>query len=319
MLKQDWERRTKPFPLTQCQFEQICLKNKLALINGFEFISLGCANSNYLIKSESTHFILRIYNRDSQAIYREQKLAKLLAPEIPMANILAIDDSGEIINANYAIIHFVEGELFRTRLLQSESKALTILAKQAGFYLARIHQHEYKTQGFLNQNLSVESELNAKTYFDYLQSLLVMDKVKQLLGHHYQSLVNFIMTNQALLTISSKPTLTHGDFDSANILVAPKKSGWEITAILDWEFAFAGNIYFDIGNMLRYSHLLPASFCNCFFQGLQSGGLMLTDEVMLRAKYFDLISLLDLITQNSDVPRVKMERDIRNLILNTIT
>src|SRR5581483_10248553 len=38
-------------------------------------------------------------------------------------------------------------------------------------------------------------------------------------------------------------TLVHGDFNARNVFVARRVGRWRVTAILDWEFAFAGPAY----------------------------------------------------------------------------
>jgi aminoglycoside phosphotransferase (APT) family kinase protein len=47
-----------------------------------------------------------------------------------------------------------------------------------------------------------------------------------------------------------RPVLVHSDFNTKNLLVDPDT--WEITGVLDWEFAHAGNPYADFGNLTRF-------------------------------------------------------------------
>ena len=63
-----------------------------------------------------------------------------------------------------------------------------------------------------------------------------------------RKLSNYAKDNAHLLKEDKSLGLVHGDFNGLNILM----SGTDVSAILDWEFALSGSIYFDIGNMLRY-------------------------------------------------------------------
>jgi Ser/Thr protein kinase RdoA (MazF antagonist) len=49
---------------------------------------------------------------------------------------------------------------------------------------------------------------------------------------------------------SPRVVLTHGDFNPKNILIDPVDCG--IAGLLDWEFAHAGSIHTDFGNVTRF-------------------------------------------------------------------
>jgi aminoglycoside phosphotransferase (APT) family kinase protein len=76
-----------------------------------------------------------------------------------------------------------------------------------------------------------------------------------------------------------RPVLVHSDFNSKNLLVDPET--WELTGVLDWEFAHAGSPYADIGNLTRFerepgfvaalretvAHYAPARIEDPFWRG----------------------------------------------------
>jgi aminoglycoside phosphotransferase (APT) family kinase protein len=96
-------------------------------------------------------------------------------------------------------------------------------------------------------------------------------------------------------------TLAHGDFNSPNILVRQEGGRWTVAAILDWEFAFAGSILVDIGNMLRYERPGQSRYEPHFSRGLADAGVDLPDDWFLRARLADLPALCELLTRE-DVP-----------------
>jgi hypothetical protein len=66
-----------------------------------------------------------------------------------------------------------------------------------------------------------------------------------------------------------KESLGENSHDAANMLVKQINGEWKISAILDWEFAFAGTYLLDMGMMLPYSRKLPACYENKFIAGIQ--------------------------------------------------
>ena len=76
---------------------------------------------------------------------------------------------------------------------------------------------------------------------------------------------------------------------------------WRVAAILDWEFAFAANIFVDIGNMLRYERPGQSRYEPHFSQGLIDGGWNAPAGWFECARLADLPALCELLTRD-DVP-----------------
>jgi aminoglycoside phosphotransferase (APT) family kinase protein len=111
-------------------------------------------------------------------------------------------------------------------------------------------------------------------------------------------------------------TLVHGDFNSPNVLVRDNGSRWVVAAILDWEFAFSGSVFTDIGNMLRYERPGQSRYEPHFSRGLVDGGWQLAGDWFLRARLADLPALCELLTRD-DVPDV-IVAELRDLIAETV-
>lgn len=130
---------------------------------------------------------------------------------------------------------------------------------------------------------------------------------------------NFSNMNKYLLNNIDNypPSLVHSDYNGLNILVSNKEKGYEVTGIIDWEFAFAGPVYFDIGNMLIYENFDHYfEFEKAFIEGLQSNGIILQNNWKKISKLIDLISLCDLLNHKQvGENRVK---DINQLIIYTM-
>ena len=108
--------------------------------------------------------------------------------------------------------------------------------------------------------------------------------------------------------------LTHGDYEPANILVHKVSGKWQISAILDWEFAHSGSLLQDIANMLRYSHQLPYFFEEQFLHGLSESGVILPGHWRRTTHLLNLLALLDCLQRYDPLSRPKRLLDIKKLI-----
>lgn len=90
-----------------------------------------------------------------------------------------------------------------------------------------------------------------------MEEFLINGQTSDWLGEELTNkLWNFARINNRLLkNIDVAPALVHSDCNGLNILVSESKEHYEVTGIIDWEFACAGPVYVDIGNMLRYENI----------------------------------------------------------------
>ena len=127
----------------------------------------------------------------------------------------------------------------------------------------------------------------------------------------------FCLQHSSLLSEVDEPSvLVHSDFNGLNILMLDHLNRVEVSAVLDWEFAFAGRRYVDIGNMLRYENS-NSLFERHFIQSYKDAGGYLNENWRLISKLEDIIALLDILNHStSDMPN-KIS-DVRRLMIGTI-
>jgi aminoglycoside phosphotransferase (APT) family kinase protein len=104
----------------------------------------------------------------------------------------------------------------------------------------------------------------------------------------------------ALAAVDGDARLVHADANPKNILVAWEGGGWRVTAVLDWEFSFAGSPYADAGNMTRFSDEYPADFTAGFragFAGNLPAGLSGAEDWDYLGRVLDMFALSDLVTR----------------------
>ena len=108
--------------------------------------------------------------------------------------------------------------------------------------------------------------------------------------------------------VADHSRLVHSDFNPKNLVVAQDGAGWRVSAVLDWEFAFAGPPLTDVGNMLRFGDDLPDGFEDAFIESFAAGGGELPPDWRRIAEALDLVALLDLAARERDNPIVSRAR-----------
>jgi Ser/Thr protein kinase RdoA (MazF antagonist) len=155
MFKVDWEKTSVSYQLTEGMVEaMIHLAYPDKKLTSFELITGGCANLNFKIQLENQNhlLILRIYLRDKDAAYREQKLAALLKETVPVPLTHYI---GELEGYHFAITEFMTGIPLRELLLGDAPHDLSAIMSDVGMILLKITAHEFPKAGFLNKELEV--------------------------------------------------------------------------------------------------------------------------------------------------------------------
>lgn len=314
-FKNNWEKadqHVKIPPETIRSMVAMALPNKKLAF--YEVISGGCANLNikiYLL-NEPQPLILRIYVRDKEAAYREQKLAELLKHTVPIPDVSFV---GECKSYRFAITEYMPGISLRDFLLNHPHDNIESVMLQAGQMLAAIQQIQFPMVGFFDADLKVSQPFTRQDYLTFVQTCLTHPTVVEQIG---PEAINKIKESQerydALLLDEMQAHLVHADYDPANILVDKIEGQWKITAILDWEFAHSGPTLLDVANMLRYAHHMPPIFEEAFLQGLKQGGVTLPENWRIRIQLLNVDALLDCLVRCTPQESPNRCADIRELI-----
>ena len=155
MFKVGWEKTSGAYQLPEGMVEKmIRLAYPDKKLISSELIAGGCANLNYKIQLENQNhpLILRIYLRDKDAAYREQKLAALIKETVPAPLTHYI---GELEGYHFAITEFISGLSLRDFLLSNAPDAIGALMNEVGMMLSKITAYDFPKSGFLNKDLEV--------------------------------------------------------------------------------------------------------------------------------------------------------------------
>lgn len=102
-----------------------------------------------------------------------------------------------------------------------------------------------------------------------------------------------------LAAVDDQAHLVHADVNPKNILVSHTADGWQVDALLDWEFAYSGCPAGDAANMLRFSADFPAPFVAGFREGFGTGRTGNWEEI---GTVLDMFALSDLVTRPPHQP-----------------
>ncbi|TCP25599.1 aminoglycoside phosphotransferase (APT) family kinase protein [Scopulibacillus darangshiensis] len=316
-MKENWERM-KPARLLSVQEIEEMLQAFMPgkSLKSTEVLGGGFSNSNYKLQIDSLDhpLVLRVCNQNICQV--EDALHGRLHKHMPVPEIYYSECNGE---KSFAVMEWKEGIQLKGVMYSGDVKPIRQSAFSAGYWLSEIRKHMFPRSGFFNGALDINEPLKIKpdTFHTLMEQFLIDGHTSHWLGSELTSkLWDFIRTNKHLLEdIDPAPALVHSDYNGLNILVSEDNS--QVTGILDWEFAFAGPVYVDIGNMLRYENIPHfAEFEHAFIEGLQSGGIVLHDEWKKVAKLVDLIALCSLLNnRHGGINRV---RDIKQLITQTM-
>jgi Ser/Thr protein kinase RdoA (MazF antagonist) len=288
-----------------------------AAISEHAVLATGLANTNvrFRLQGRESAYVLRVHTREPKAAAREQALMNYLASNprgsIPVAPLLYSDPEPQLGRYPYSIWGFVEGtllqELFRT-LSDSE---LVDIAAACGRVAAAFATHRFPRCGEFGAKLSVVEEYGAPSRFvpDVVYKSLYGGLAGERLGVRLRDALWTIVERRAPLLeeVDGQYTLVHADYKRSNVLLQRSATTWNVTAVLDWEFAFAGPPIVDVGLFLRAGEALPPGFRDAFAAGYRDAGGELPSEWLRLSRLVDLVSQVTFLNDPRDRPRVVAE------------
>ncbi|MCL5999003.1 MAG: phosphotransferase [Chloroflexi bacterium] len=253
-----------------------------ALIQGFlkgrtlaavQMLPAGKSNTNYkLVLSDGLVCVLRLCAHGNPA--RENYVLGLARQVVPVPEVLAQ-------GADWTIYSFLTGEHLANVPAHIEAAARA---------LAAICSIQFESPGWVQADGTI-APFDFGNDDGFVPAMLAREDVQRWLGPQAVSAIFDILAIEARHQ-QDRPArycLCHGDYNPTNILIHEGA----VSGILDWEFAHAGDLYMDVGNLLR--HIEPA--CHERIRaGLAAGGIDLPADWRVRAEWIDLSSHLEFLT-----------------------
>jgi aminoglycoside phosphotransferase (APT) family kinase protein len=285
-------------------------------------LTTGLANTNirFRLNGDSAAYVLRLHTREAAAAQRELDLMTHLSSSavasgvlsaIPRAPLVYSDPAPQRGECPYSIWGFVEGTLLQELFMSLGSAELVGAAGACGSVLASLSAQRFDRCGELGPRLEVVKEYGSPSRFvaGAVHQALFRGRAGQRLGAPLRDDLWRAVERASprLAVIDDRYTLVHGDYKRSNILMQRSAAGWRVSAVLDWEFAFAGPPLVDVGLFLRAGEALPAGFREAFAAGYREAGGELPADWLPLSRLVDLLSQVTFLDDARDRPRVFAE------------
>lgn len=283
----------------------------------------GYSHFNFSFESENSSFVLRISSKSLREFEAENSVLENLSGKVPIPKVVFREKESSFFGKHIAIQEFVPGQLLSVVEDEMDKHEIVSIGAQLGEILAKIHSIEFKQSGFLGKNMVVEEPFLSfqEGYFGYIDECLKSSLLKKRLGLRlYEKLNQYIQEYSRFCDeLSRTKNLTHSDFNQKNILVAQRQGKWEVTGIMDWEFAYSGCPLSDFGNFFRYEDELPAGYRDALVKSYLENGGQLDKDWREKSRYLDLLPMMSFLIRESEHPRTfrTAKRVIEKTVINS--
>lgn len=322
-MKENWERlhpsRRLDQPTLTCLI-QSALPGRDVI--AFELLRGGLANTNYKIEVSGLHrsLVVRVYERDGSAARKEIEIYRLIDGTVPLPEVLYADTEGRNYERPYVVSEWIEGVTLDDLLKDGRSEDTASAGRATGEALARMGRHTFPRAGFFRTELDVDDsfDVGSSGVLAFIHDALFQAMAGERLGQDLRDRLWDQVDRHARLfrVVDGTASLAHADFNGSNILMRPGSLGWEVAAILDWEFAFSGSPLFDVGNLLRNQERVDAAFESEFSAAFVENGGTLPNEWRKVTRLLDLVNLCTFLNVPEAGPTVV--RDTMGLVQNTV-
>ena len=304
-MREGWERREPSLEIDAASAEAL-LHAVLpgARVTALETCRGGLSNSNIRVRLAGPpgDLLLRFYQREPGEARKEAALAALLEGRVPVARFLHLAETNPVTAGPYAILEWCDGELLSSVVTALPDAELEVLGRALGGTLAAIHAVRFAHHGFFALDLALPEpiDLGREGQLGFLRTCLLEEPGRSRVGAALaEAVVELVETEgRCLDDWLEPPCLAHADFNPSNILVRRDDAGaWQVTAVLDWEFALAGTPGFDFGNILRPPLGARAGFETELAEGYRAAGGRLPEDWRRIARLTDLTAWADFVAR----------------------
>lgn len=260
----------------------------------------GLTNSNFRIAFGDGRASIeaKLYQHEPNPAPVERAVHRLGAARgLPIPKLLDGADNNAITQTPYALFEWIGGERLDLAVRGCAPRDVQTLAWKVGTALALIHAVHFEQFGFFDADLNVQGpiDLGGSGMQAYFKDVLMQGLARERLGPACaDALLAFAARESAILdTWHGAPCLTHGDCGGTNILVTRQDAVWSVAGIIDWEFAFSGTPFFDLGNLLRAPLGGLPGFTEGIADGYRAAGGVLPDNWRALAAMTDLLAWVE--------------------------
>ena len=259
----------------------------------FSLMKDSMSNTGYMVATSAGTYLLKLYSNTTDKI--EAAAYSYLKDKINVPAMLFYDGSKKHFPFAYAVMEFLDGVTF-IQYVRTNLKYPPELAYEIGEMCASVHTRTYAHDALLDEKLNISQELPRTR--EKILHLLSGKPAEYLKPDTIEKLCGFIKENPEVFDrIEAESVLCHGDFGYGNIMVSGGK-----VFFIDFEFAYSGSIYNDIGRFFRrkgadVQALIDSRIYDAFAQGYNSvSSAPLPPDWLRLARICDINAMLCLLT-----------------------
>lgn len=328
-----WERRRPYVDLGQAQLAELVdrLIGRADVVQS-ALLKAGKCNTNVRAElSDGKRVVVRVYENEADAFEKDRTLVDVLDDSVPVPRLLGALRAPEetfqghlgekLAGRPVAVFEWIEGQKPFEVLETRGAEAFRRVVFELGATLAAIGpQRTFEAHGLLDGDLNFRRRFasNRASFLDFIDWSLTEGRAGERLGAGLaERLAEFAQERAHLLDVTEGDyRLVHGNYKLSNLLVRADGEEWEVAAVLDWEYAFAGAPLFDAAILLRHADRWPPGSEEAFARGFRERGGELPQRWREMTRMFDLMNLCGFL--NASGEREVTFSAVRRLIEETV-
>ena len=215
----------------------------------------GYSSETYLVETEPP-VVLRIYRRQPQRAQVDASLLQLVRGIVAVPRVLEVrGPTGE--HPGVLVTELLEGVALDAFLRSGPTTAqLRDVGTNLGEILGALAGIPFLAPGFfVDAQLAVSSAGMPDDLAEWAALHRDTSRLASWPESDWRALQRLVDTAQRLLDdgagqVPARFVLVHSDFNAKNILVDPESCA--VVGVVDWEFAHAGSLHADLGNLTRF-------------------------------------------------------------------
>jgi aminoglycoside phosphotransferase (APT) family kinase protein len=263
----------------------------------------GQSGQTFLAEAAGERTVLRVYarpgNRGAAAHEVDAALLRLLRGLFPVPEVLEVRRAAGDMPA-LLVTEFLPGERLDLLLPSLDAEARAHVGEALGRLLGRLAAVPMLTAGvFVDSNLRIDAFAPGD---DDLTAWIDQHELDLTPGET-AGLDQLATGAQARLDGVRRHALVHGDLVPENVLVDPETL--QVTGLVDWEVAYAGSPYADLGRLVRWADpVLASAAIAAYCDGLGEDPALVRELAMGA----DLFALVELAARHPHDPRAAAAR-----------